>query len=595
MKTKLTIFLLMISVGLFSKEIPRPEYPNPQFERESWVNLNGQWTCEIDNSKVGIDRKYHESKSFSKKIIVPYCVESKLSGVEFKDFISQMWYHRKVTIPTSWKEKKTILHFGAVDFQTEVFVNGKSMGTNFGGTAPFNIDLSYWVKPGETFDLVVKVNDDLRSKTQMGGKQCLAADSRGCSYTRVTGIWQTVWLEAVNRTHIEDVQVMTDIDNSTVTFIPRFKALYLDCEFSIKIKKAKKVLVTKKLKAVNGLPIQVKIDNPTLWSLENPHLYDLEYSLVSKNNEELDKVDSYMGMRKIHYANNRFYLNNKPIFLRLVLDQGFYPDGVWTAPTDNDLKKDIEMSKSIGFNGARLHQKVFEPRFHYWADKLGYLTWGEASDWGMDWGKPMAAYNFQGDWKRIVKRDRNHPSIIAWTPFNESWKYSDNTNYRRFYKDVYEMTVSLDPTRLVNMASGGTFVDWTDIWTAHSYNQNAKSLHEQMQPDKNGKPKHTPFKKYPFDNQPYVLDEYGGVRCEAKSKSGWGYGKDPKTEKEFYKRLEDLTNALLKSKSVSGYTYTQLTDVEQETNGLFYYDRSNKFDLKKLNKVFSKDPEWLNK
>lgn len=596
-KTRFLAILVFIAASLssYGQNVPRPEHPTPQFVRADWINLNGEWTCEIDNSKVGDGRKYHEKKGFSKPITVPYCVESELSGVGFKDFISQMWYHRKVTVPASWKGKKAILHFGAVDFEAEIFINGKSLMTHFGGTAPFAVDLSHNVKAGETFDLVVKVNDDARSRTQMCGKQSLRPDSYGCLYTRVTGIWQTVWMEAVNKTSLHDMFVVPDVDNKLVIFTPRFNSMYGIYNLKIEIKDGKKVVSKKSVKAVNGIPVQLKIRNPKLWSPQSPFLYDIVYTLTDASGNIVDKVNSYFGMRKFHYEGNRFYLNNKPVYLRLVLDQGFYPKGIWTAPTDADLKKDIELSMNLGFNGARLHQKVFEPRFHYWADKLGYLTWGEASDWGMDWGNPMAAYNFQGDWKTLIKRDRNHPSIIAWTPFNESWKYSNNENYKRFYNDIYEITTSLDPTRLVNMASGGTFVGWTDIWTAHTYTASGKDMAKKVSLNEKGEPRHRPASKYPFEGQPYVLDEYGGVKWTGNSSNGWGYGNAPKSLEEFYKRIEDLTNALLKSENVAGYTYTQLTDVEQEQNGLYNYDRSIKLDVERLRKIFSKNPEWLKK
>ena len=313
-------------------------------------------------------------------------------------------------------------------------------------------------------------------------------------------------------------------------------------------------------------------------------------------------------MRKIHTEGNKVYLNNEPYFQRLVLDQGFYPDGIWTAPSDAALKQDIELSLQAGFNGARLHQKIFEERFYYWADMLGYLTWGEAPSWGLDANAVEAARNFITEWRNLVVRDINHPSIVTWTPFNEEF-WPDQTQFPRFVNDVYTLTKQLDPSRPVNTVSGGIQI-LTDIWTEHHYEQDPARLKEiiydggkmfvrgpSIQERHRGNVGFNrpvlsdPFTFPRYDGSiPYILDEFGGIKCmEANpSKDGaWGYGSAPQTKEEFYQRLEGQVRGLMSlNKNMWGWCYTQLTDVEQEQNGIYYYDRKVKYDMERIRKIF---------
>ncbi len=356
-----------------------------------------------------------------------------------------------------------------------------------------------------------------------------------------------------------------------------------------------------------------------LWTLEDPYLYDVVYTVKDNDGNVIDEVKAYIGMRKVHSEGNRIYLNNKPCYQRLVLDQGFYPDGLWTAPSDEALRKDIELSKAAGFNGARLHQKVFEERFYYWADKLGYLTWGEAPSWGMDANSIEAARNFLSEWREIVTRDRNHPSLITWTPLNEEY-WPDKVQYPRFLTDLYESTKLIDPTRLITTVSGGVLTNDTDIWTAHNYLQDPEKFKEKVW--RNGEiyinrdrsykginrnvgyneiADENPWLWPKYDHsKPYIFDEFGGIKwvrnqeeqMKNKTDESWGYGEAPRTIEEFYTRLEGLVDALLSmSENICGYCYTQLTDVEQEQNGLYYYDRSEKFDIERIKAIFSKVPQ----
>ena len=599
LKSLALVLLMQTSFAAYAQEsIPRPEHPRPQFVRDAWVNLNGLWTYSFDFGESGLTRKYNESKGFDQQITVPFCPESPLSGVGYKDFINSMWYHRTIDIPAEWAGSRIMLNFGAVDYTSSIYVNGNLAGRHYGGSSSFSVDITDFVKAGESADLVVWAQDDLRSGLQTGGKQCTSYYSAGCSYTRVTGIWQTVWMEAVAATGLKEVYVRPDLDNSAFVFEPKFYSLADGLTLDIKVIDGGKVVARKSSKASNVMVMTLPVRNVKTWSPEDPFLYDIEYEVVDANGAVVDKVASYAGMRKIHIEGNRVYLNNEPLYLRMVLDQGYYPDGVWTAPSDEALRKDIEMSMSVGFNAARLHQKVFEERFHYWADKLGYLTWGESASWGVDVNNAEAARNFLTEWKEVVVRDRNHPSIIMWTPFNETWgrpkKIEDARNHDRLLSDTYYLTTDLD-YRPVNDVSGGYHVK-TDIWSYHNYEQDPEKLRTRLTLGENGEvPTLSREREAAYSGQPYYLDEYGGIKwvIEQYAENTWGYGVGPKDIEEFYTRLEALTEVILSFEYINGYTYTQLTDVEQEQNGIFNFDRTPKFDPERLKSVFGKVPEWF--
>ena len=595
--------------------IPRAEYPRPQFERTDWINLNGEWTCSFDFSGTGLEREFYKSKGFDKKITVPFCPESRLSGIAYTDFIEHFWYQRNISIPQDWDGKNILLNFGAVYYKSEVYIDGVLANRHFGGTSSFSVDITSLVKPGQTHSLVVYAESDLRSAKQPAGKQNLQFKSYACNYTRTTGIWQTVWMEAVHPEGLHSAQVVTDIEQKQIIIRPRFYK-ELGGKLQVTLKDNGKVVTTQTVSASSLSTIVLPVKKIKTWSPENPFLYDLEYKVIDKTGRVIDEVSSYTGMRKIHIEGNKVYLNNKPYYQRLVLDQGFYPDGIWTAPSDDALKKDIELSMAAGFNGARLHQKVFEERFHYWADKLGYITWGEASSWGMDCNDVEVARNFISEWTEILERDRNHPSILIWTPTNEEF-WPDREQYPRFMTDLYNITKLIDPTRPFHGTSGGVHVK-TDIWTLHSYSQDPVKLKEML--FKDGKLRSTPnytvqltqlnigynglkytnqyvFPEYKND-MPYILDEFGGIKwnpaqqLEGTSQTSWGYGEPPHSLDEFYARLEGQVKVVVSlSDYIWGYCYTQLTDVEQEQNGIYYYDRTPKFDMERIRSIFQIVPE----
>jgi beta-galactosidase/beta-glucuronidase len=579
---------------------PRAEHPKPQFMRETWMNLNGPWDFAMDAEVVGLSENWqNDPGKFDKKIIVPFCMESKLSGIGHTDFVNAVWYRRTFEMPRDWKDKRVFLHFGGVDYECHAWVNGKLVGKHYGGSVSFDFEITDAVKVGQN-ELVVYAFDDVRSDVQPSGKQSRRLESRGVMYTRVTGIWQTVWLEARPQQFIESVHIVPDLDRKRFIVTPTVEGYERELNFRATLLAAdgrKRASVA--VPAQSGTRVALRVRKPQPWSPSDPYLYGLKLELV-KHGRVIDSVSSYAGLRKFHIEGNTFYLNDEPIFLRFVLDQGFYPDGIWTAPSDAALKADIEMSMAAGFNGARLHQKVFEERFHYWADKLGYLTWGEFADWGgvHSFANPQGVLNLEREWRDVVLRDRNHPSIVAWTPLNETRGAASNQYeaYSRSVHSLVAMTRALDPTRPINEASGYVHV-LTDIFTVHDYDQNVETFKERYA---SVDPRHPekafvrfPEISVPYEGQPYVVDEYGGTFWTAEytdqsdlagdRRNNWGYGK---TATQVEDLIKALTDVLLENPNVAGYTYTQLTDVEQEVNGVYSYDRKPKFDIARLKTIF---------
>ena len=583
-----------------SGSTPRPEYPRPQFERSDWRNLNGEWTYDFDFGKSGMDRKLYDSKGFKNTIIVPFCPESELSGVKYTDFIPAIWYQRNIQMPAEWQGKRIKLHFGGVDYFSALYIDGSLVGRHWGGSSPISYDITDFVKDGEEHSLVLRVEDDTRSGEQTNGKQSANYYSQGCDYTRTTGIWQTVWMEPVAENGLESAYIIPDLDYGQFIIQPKFRKTENGQTLDIAIKDGSRIVAQSKNKVRPGMSVSMPIKNVKTWSPESPFLYDVELTVKDAAGNEIDKVKSYAGMRKIHVDGDRIYLNNEPYYLRLVLDQGFYPTGIWTAPTDADLKRDIELGMEAGFNGARLHQKVFEERYHYWADKLGYLTWGETASWGANTNKIETARNFIPEWESVVIRDRNHPSIIAWTPFNETWERPLESEpamqHDRLISDIYQLTRNLD-YRPINDASGHYHVV-TDLWTVHSYEQDPAKLTEYFRVKDGLYPSQDHRREVRYSGQPFLIDEYGGIKWidgENFADNSWGYGDAPKTKEEVYERMKGITDVILGVPYVSGYCYTQLMDVEQEQNGIYNYDRSTKFDMKRIKEIFGKNPKSYNK
>lgn len=562
-----------------SMNTPRPEYPRPQMVRNEWMNLNGIWQFEIDNDGSGRERKLQESESLSGQILVPFCPESELSGVGYKGFMQTVWYRRSFVLPTSWDGKRIILHFGAVDYRSEVWINKHPAGVHRGGYSSFSFDITEYLVHGNN-EIVLCAEDNIRCGKQPHGKQSKKLYSYECSYTRTTGIWQTVWLEPVSQEHIRSFKQYPDPMNQCL-FIQLYISGYTEGQKVIARASLRSEQVSEVCVEPGGdhLLIRLPISDPELWEPGNPVLYDLELSLL-KQGQVKDCVNSYFGMRSISISCKAVFINGKPVFQRLVLDQGFYQDGIYTAPSDEALKKDIEISMALGFNGARLHQKVFEQRFLYWADRYGYLVWGEYSDTGLDLSQDDVLSWMLPEWQEIIIRDFNSPALIVWCPLNETRDSVLGTRQRpELIRRIYETTKNLDPTRPVIDASG--FVhNITDIFDVHEYEQKPENFKRMFESLRNGTGIYnTHPNAQAYKGQPYMVSEYGGTwwSPEFDPDNQMSYGNRPSSEEEFIKRFTALTNELMGNPGICGLCYTQLYDVEQEVNGLYTYKRVVKF------------------
>ena len=552
----------------------RPEYPRPQMVRPDWMNLNGAWEYLTDRAESGTDRKWFlPETNYTEQIEVPFCRESVLSGIGDTDFCNCVWYRKQLALPKEWDGKRVLLHIGACDFETTLWVDGKEVGTHRGGYISFTFDLTPYLTSREPV-VILRVKDDVRSKNQPAGKQCSSYFSRGCHYTRTTGIWQTVWLEAVEQTYIKNTKYYPDIDARTLTVMATLEnadgmTLCAKASYEGKAMGEASAKVHGK-QAMLTLPLS----ELHLWEVGNGRLYDLELTLGN------DCVKSYFGMRNIGLKNGILYLNGKPVFQRLVLDQGFYPDGIYTAPSEQALIDDIERSMACGFNGARLHEKIFEPLFLYHCDRLGYLVWGEHANWGLNVHEPTAWRGFLPEWVEAVERDFNHPAIIGWCPLNETQVDQDP----EFVRFLGNMTSAIDPTRLYIDSSGWRHVAGVaDIIDVHDYCQDPKQFAATYEPLKEGQPiPITLPRRWNMEeiNFPTFVSEYGGIGWDLDDSNGasWGYGNTPKSPEEFIERFKGLSEAILFHPKMGALCYTQLTDVEQEQNGLYTYDRRPKFD-----------------
>ncbi len=565
---------------------PRPEYPRPQFIREDWLSLNGTWGFEFDPGLSGIQRGLAQAEGLAGEILVPFCPESSLSGIGDIDFHPGVWYRRGFGVAQAWEGQRVLLHFGAVDHDTCVWVNGREAGSHRGGFTPFSFDITNLLVRGQN-RLTVHARDDARSSLQARGKQCPDYHSRGCHYTRTTGIWQTVWLEPVPQTYIGSLRLTPDLEGGQLTI-----EIVVAGRPSRGTLEARATLAARSVgeaearfsgqRATVTLPLQ-RIQP---WSPHQPTLYDLVLTLGTEDGHR-DDVKSYFGLRSLALTQSAILLNGTPLFQRLVLDQGYYPDGIYTAPTDEALRNDIVIAKELGFNGARLHQKVFEPRFLDWADRLGYLVWGEFPSWGLDVSRPEALEVILPQWLDVLRRDYSHPSIVGWCPFNETQSDQDP----RVIDTVYRVSKAVDPTRPVIDTSGYVHVE-TDVYDVHDYEQDPETFGSHYAAfSKGGGPfRNLPQANAPHRGQPYFVSEYGGIwwNPAQRGDEGWGYGGiegRPKTSDEFLARYRALTETLLRHPRICAFCYTQLYDIEQEVNGLYTYDRQPKFDPKAIREI----------
>jgi hypothetical protein len=581
--------VLMTGICNAPAAVPRPEHPRPDLLRDNWMTLNGEWQFEIDKAADGDARGLMYGKDLNAKITVPFCPESKLSGLAIPttQHMKDVWYRRMFEVPSAMKGKRVRIHFGGVDYRAWVYINGQLAGMHVGENVDFKFEITKFLKDGSN-EVVVKVLDDLWSGLQPGGKQSGSDQSAGCFYTRTTGIWQPVWLEAVGSSFIENISVVPDPDNSRVLITAKINGSDKDLKLTAEAYADGKLTGTDTTTGPWQGTLVINLKEKKLWAPGAPFLYGLNLTLFS-GNTKIDELKSYFGLRKITIDGRRILINGKPVFQRLILDQGFYPDGLWTAPTDEALKHDIEMSMACGYNGARLHQKVFEPRFLYWADRLGYMVWGEYPNAG--YGNQREGFSaVVNEWTEILLRDRSHPSIIGWCAFNENFEGSGELQQM-----IWNITKAIDPTRPALEASGWMHtLPNPEVRDAHDYSDNPANLHKRWM-DYFAAPPEGPFPPVRYFNPstsqadrgvPFMISEIGGIGWA--TEGGWGYGQGPKTPEEFYARYKGTIDAILDNPNLFGFCYTQLTDIEQEKNGLYYYDRKPKFDPQKLREITSR-------
>jgi beta-galactosidase/beta-glucuronidase len=589
----LSIVLVTI-VHIGGQQVPRPEYPQPQFQRDEWLTLNGTWQFEFDDKNVGLDEQWASGKrAFGRSITVPFPFEAKLSGIGDTSFHPWIWYRRTFAVPAGWKGRRVLLRFGAVDYHAQVWVNGARAGEHEGGNTPFAFDVTPLLAAGEN-TVVVRAFDPPTDRYIPRGKQYWEPQSRSIFYTRTSGIWQPVWLEAVGDSYLEQVRITATLDG-LVRFEARVARPQPGLELTAQIRFKDRQVATAGGPADGPrAAMAASVVDPQWWSVGSPNLYDVIFEL-RKDGKALDRVTSYFGFREVGIERNRLTINRRPVYLKLVLDQGYWPDGILTPPTDEAIQYDIRLTKEMGFNGARKHQKVEDPRFLYWADKMGFLVSGEmANAYLFD---EQYVGRFTREWIEAVERDYNHPSIVMWAPLNESWGTPNPRDPRQanHLKALYTLTRSLDATRPVIDNEGWEHTDMTDLFAIHDYARSGEMLHEKYKnlgapgaeiPD-NARAALIPG--YRYNGSPVYLSEFGGIAFippgHQVPKEAWGYSGVEKTPEAALARLRGLYQAIAKIPAFAGLCYTQLTDVEQEVNGLLTYDRKPKFDVKEIKAI----------
>jgi beta-galactosidase/beta-glucuronidase len=590
-------------------EIPRPDYPRPQVVRDRWLNLNGSWEFEVDPGDSGLERGLRE-RPLDGTITVPFAPESQLSGVENTDFLEAVWYRREVTVPADWNDvagadTHVLLHFGAVDHDTTVWVDGTEVVRHRGGFTPFTADLFGIAAPGDTVTVVVRARDH-RGIPQARGKQSGLYANKDCHYTRTTGIWQTVWMEPVPGASLRRPRITPDLAGSALDVRVPLTQNRRGHVLVVTVTDAHGVVATETTRAdldlAPAVHVAIPADRVRPWSTTDPHLYGVEVELHDDAGNVVDAVRSYAGLRSVAIEGTAIRINGEPVFQRLVLDQGYWPESLMTAPSDAALRRDVELGLEAGFNGARLHQKVFEERYLFHADRLGYLVWGEFGDWGAgDFGRkddhqrPTTSY--VAEWLEALERDFSHPSIIGWCPLNETHQLLHDriTQLDDVTRAMFLATKLADPSRPVLDASGYSHrVLETDVWDSHHYEQDPEAFARDVGGLKTGTPYANDYAEgpisLPYKGQPYFVSEFGGIwwNPDAAAADGtdraqsWGYGQRVADEAEFHARFAGLTGVLLDDPLMFGYCYTQLTDVFQEENGVYRFDRSDKLDVERV-------------
>ena len=564
----------------------RIAYPRPEFVRDEWQNLNGVWEFETDTSLTAEERGVFGKEQLDGQILLPFCPESQLSGIAHKDFMGACVYAKTISVKKE-EAKETLLHFEAAYHDTFVYINGTFAGSHSGGYTPFTFPISKYLHDGDN-RIVVYCKGDPRDPRQPSGKQSERYNSHSCLYTRSTGIYATVWTETVPSIYMSNVVIRPDTDNACAHATVRFEGKgqkTLEAEITYR----GQIIDTVRRQTTSGtLEFEIKVNDPQLWDIGQPNLYDVKLKLTSVYGT--DEARTYFGMRKVEWDNVSLILNGRRVYQRLVLDQGYFPAGIYTAPDDGDFAKDIQRAMRLGFNGARLHQRVFDRIYLYEADKAGFIVWGEYANWGFDYSAIDAIRYFLPEWTEAVKRDIGHPSLVGWCPFNETWDhggyYPDRHN--SLLRQIYEQTKTLDPDRPC-IDTSGNFHVVTDFYDIHDYEQRVDVFEKRYGRLKGDEIYENQAHRQHYEGQAYWVSEYGGIRwipeSEQTDKAAWGYGEAPKTVQEYLARFEGLTKALASSEKVCGVCYTQLYDVEIERNGIYCYDRTPKFTEAQMDRM----------
>ncbi len=582
-------------------------HPRPQFVREKWTDLGGNWGFAYDDNNVGLKENWKSKPEiFNQTIIVPFPPESAASGIGNKAFHPVVWYRRELELEAGFELnlKRVLLHFGAVDYEAEVWVNGQSVACHEGGNTPFTADITNALDPGQKTQVVVlRAEDQPTDLSQPRGKQYWEEKPRRIWYERTTGIWQPVWLEYVSDTYIAEIRWTPDLERGLLDMEVRLnqkpprplklgvklslRGVYL-AEDEIKVERSQ----VRRSIALEAGRITMNREE-ILWSPQYPNLIDAEITLL-EGEQTVDSVLSYAGLRSVGFNKGRFLLNDRPYYLRLVLEQGYWPETHLAAPSNEALRREVELTKELGFNGVRIHQKVEDPRYLYWCDRLGLMVWGEMANAYVF--SPAAVEKFTREWLEVLRRDYNHPCIVAWVPLNESWGVPDlehNQKQRSYVKALYNLTHSLDDTRPVIGNDGWEHIVG-DVWGIHDYAINGSYIRErygspeavertlsQIQPHY----RNIVLPENTHRGEPIMLTEVGGFSlAPSTGEEWWGY-ETAKDSEAFLAKYTDLIQAILDCPTISGFCYTQLTDTGQETNGLLKADREPKVDPQAIRAV----------
>ena len=582
--------------GMDSGEIQN-DYPRPQFVRRRWLNLNGEWEFAFDDSDQGVTQGWAERRKFEKKIIVPFAYQTELSGINDKSIHEVLWYAREFEVPSDWEGMDVLLHFGAVDYRTVVWINGREVGHNRGGHVPFSFNIRPYLQEGVN-RLTLRV-EDRQNPFQPRGKQSPTGLPHGIDYYCTSGIWQTVWLEPVPPIRIEELKITPFAEEGAIELMVYLHAPATGWRVEAQVFDGEQSVARDEAQAMHGaVRLYVRVPNAKLWSPKHPHLYGITVRLFD-DRKLLDEVKSYAGLRSVKISDGRVLINGEPTFLAMVLDQGYWPQSYLTPPSNEALRFDVEITKRLGYNAARKHQKIEDPRWLYWCDRLGLLVWGEMANaraWSLE-----AEENLLAEWDRAIRRDYNHPCIIAWVPVNESMGFpgleESHPGQYAFLERIVRRTRRLDSTRLVIDNDGWEHTNVTDICAIHDYTPTGDELLARYAKKMEGGvlPKGVWYKEKPlfvlgseYRGQPIMLTEVGGflskpanIPADKRDKLYEFYASFD-TAEELLEKYRDLMRGIAGLNFLAGFCYTQLTDVEQEINGLLSYDRKLKVPAEEI-------------